>query len=143
MVAPGEAEVTLLCQAIGVPQPSITWAKNGIQLPPSYKYDHRPDGSLTIRDIDPSDHGNYQCEAVNANGRVTANANVIIKGIGKSKTSNSIFLNYIFSCTNIYDPTRKRCYANRRCYQVGMCSVWNPSASNHLVQKRRRRSSRP
>lgn len=84
LVAPGEAEVTLLCQAFGSPQPNIKWSKNGIQLPPSYKYDHKTDGALTVRNIDPSDHGNYQCEASNANGRITTNANLIIKGTNQN-----------------------------------------------------------
>lgn len=108
LVAPGDAETTLLCQALGVPKPSIKWAKNGVQLPPSYKYDHRPDGSLTIRDIDPSDHGNYQCEATNVNGRITADANVIIKctykffNLAKQIIKTNICL---FSSSHFHNPT--------------------------------------
>ncbi|CAH2000403.1 unnamed protein product [Acanthoscelides obtectus] len=78
-VAPGERQVTLRCQALGVPQPAIKWAKNGIELPSSYKHHYESDGSLTIRDIDAGDSGSYLCEAVNANGRVSADANIIIK----------------------------------------------------------------
>ncbi|XP_018570500.1 peroxidasin, partial [Anoplophora glabripennis] len=78
-VAPGAPEVTLRCNAVGVPLPTIEWAKNGIRLPNSYKNAYQPDGSLTIREVDPTDHGNYQCEASNVNGRVIADANVIIK----------------------------------------------------------------
>lgn len=79
-VFPGTPEITLRCNAVGTPPPTIAWAKNGIRLPSSFKNFYQPDGSLIIREVDPTDHGNYQCEASNVNGRIIADANVIIKG---------------------------------------------------------------
>ncbi|XP_076271608.1 peroxidasin isoform X2 [Rhynchophorus ferrugineus] len=71
-------QVLLQCQAAGYPAPQITWSQNGRQIPPSPKYTILPDGSLVIRKIEPSDHGTYRCEASNYNGRVFADANVLI-----------------------------------------------------------------
>ncbi|KAJ8985113.1 hypothetical protein NQ317_012763 [Molorchus minor] len=79
VVAPGVPETTFRCQAFGIPPPKIEWAKNGVRLPNSFKHFYQQDGALSIREIDPGDHGNYQCEASNANGRITADANLIVK----------------------------------------------------------------
>ncbi|KAG5889229.1 hypothetical protein JTB14_006365 [Gonioctena quinquepunctata] len=76
--SPGETEVKLHCQAEGNPLPTVKWAKNGIQLPPSAKYFYNTDG-LSIRNIDAGDHGTYQCEAINDYGKIIAEAYLIIR----------------------------------------------------------------
>ncbi|CAG9821890.1 unnamed protein product [Phaedon cochleariae] len=78
-VDPGQPLVTMNCQSVGNPTPIIKWAKNGVRIPPSEKYSYGDDGSLSLRNIDPTDHGSYQCEAVNSNGRITAEASIIVK----------------------------------------------------------------
>ncbi|XP_050301684.1 peroxidasin isoform X2 [Anthonomus grandis grandis] len=78
-VTPGTRQVRLDCRAIGNPPPRITWSHNGREIAPSYRHLTSPDGSLTILDIEESDHGSYRCEASNYNGRVSAEANILIK----------------------------------------------------------------
>lgn len=79
-VVPGTSQVTLECSAIGSPPPHITWSHNGRGLASSSRHFIFPDGSLTIKHIEGADHGTYRCEASNYNGKVSAEANVLIKG---------------------------------------------------------------
>lgn len=81
LVSPSDTDVTLKCQAAGDPKPVIKWAKNGIRLPPSNKYVYLEEGSLVVRFIDIGDDGSYQCEALNKNGRIHAQADIIMKGL--------------------------------------------------------------
>lgn len=75
----GDFETNLRCKAEGDPTPVIKWSKDGVRIQPSSKYIYHPDGSLTVKNIEATDHGSYQCEAINVNGRVTADGIVMIK----------------------------------------------------------------
>ncbi|RZB39798.1 peroxidasin [Asbolus verrucosus] len=72
------SEVSLHCKAVGNPQPKITWSRNGIQLTSSPRHFIDSDGTLVIRPIKASDHGAYRCDAANINGRISAEADVIV-----------------------------------------------------------------
>ena len=67
------ADVTLECSANGLPQPSITWLKDGRQLEMSHldtRYGKTGQGSLTIRQVELGDEGGYQCRAENTEDSV-------------------------------------------------------------------------
>lgn len=78
-------EIRLQCKAVGSPQPVITWSRNGIQLISSNRIQIESDGSLVIRPVETGDHGTYRCDATNINGRVSAEADVLINGKDNSK----------------------------------------------------------
>ncbi|XP_040926337.1 hemicentin-1 isoform X2 [Betta splendens] len=74
----GEQEVTvvenspvqLLCAVEGVPQPTLTWEKDGNPIDESTgEYTILPSGELAIDVAQPVDSGAYACVAVNAVGR--------------------------------------------------------------------------
>ncbi|XP_063930997.1 peroxidasin isoform X2 [Zophobas morio] len=71
-------EINLHCKAIGNPRPTITWSRNGIQLISSQRHFIDAEGTLVIQPVKASDHGTYRCDATNSNGRISAEANVII-----------------------------------------------------------------
>ncbi|XP_041856289.1 hemicentin-1 [Melanotaenia boesemani] len=70
--APMGEELTLECRASGIPQPRLSWLKDGLSLEGS---DTRhisvtPDGStLTLLRLSPEDSGTYTCLAVSSAGR--------------------------------------------------------------------------
>ena len=64
------AEVTLECSANGLPQPQITWLKDGREMEIDDEDDdsrisRTGSGSLTIRNAEVGDEGGYQCRAEN------------------------------------------------------------------------------
>lgn len=91
----GAPEVRLPCQAIGSPQPSITWSKNGISISPSNRHLIGKDGSLTIRPVHGSDFGTYRCDVSNQFGKISASADIIINGKSIIKLLNK---KYIHNC---------------------------------------------
>uniref|UniRef100_A0A8C3KBL6 Ig-like domain-containing protein n=1 Tax=Calidris pygmaea TaxID=425635 RepID=A0A8C3KBL6_9CHAR len=62
------ADVTLQCNATGVPPPTVTWAKGTEPISPSPRYHLDPDGTLLIPSSSPGDAGTYFCTATNAAG---------------------------------------------------------------------------
>ncbi|XP_065370324.1 muscle M-line assembly protein unc-89 isoform X7 [Calliphora vicina] len=65
-------EVQLDCHVRGLPTPTITWAKDGVKIEPSEKYQQveHEDGTLElfIMDPTPQDSGKYVCQAENREG---------------------------------------------------------------------------
>jgi hypothetical protein len=61
--------VELECPASGNPAPVVTWRRNGYVIADDGKHRIRQGGSvLSIRRIDQSDGGNYECEVYNGVG---------------------------------------------------------------------------
>ena len=61
-------EVTLECSANGLPQPQITWLKDGREMEledDDQRISRTGSGSLTIRRAEVGDEGGYQCRAEN------------------------------------------------------------------------------
>ncbi|XP_026178915.1 hemicentin-1 [Mastacembelus armatus] len=64
------SQVQLVCVAEGVPQPSLSWDKDGIPLSESTgEYTILPSGELTIDIAQPEDAGTYTCIATNEVGQ--------------------------------------------------------------------------
>uniref|UniRef100_A0A3P9M5Z2 Hemicentin 1 n=1 Tax=Oryzias latipes TaxID=8090 RepID=A0A3P9M5Z2_ORYLA len=60
--------ITLPCKATGSPRPTITWQKEGINIPTTGGFTVLPDGSLQITRTTLSDSGTYICVAQNPAG---------------------------------------------------------------------------
>ena len=66
-------DVTLECSANGLPQPTITWLKDGRELDLDLldtRHVRTGSGSLTIRHVTAGDEGGYQCRAENTEDSV-------------------------------------------------------------------------
>ena len=63
------SQVTLECSANGLPQPALTWLKDGreieLDLLETQRYSRTGSGSLTINNVRLEDEGGYQCRAEN------------------------------------------------------------------------------
>lgn len=73
-------EVRLDCKAVGSPEPTITWSRNGVVLALTNRHILEKSGTLVIKPVQTEDYGTYRCDARNKYGRVSAEAEVIING---------------------------------------------------------------
>ena len=72
--------VTIRCQASGVPQPTITWYKNGQELLLNERLSVDEEDSLTITETRSEDSDRYTCAAENTAGQANAFTDVAIVG---------------------------------------------------------------
>lgn len=66
--------VELLCIVRGVPDPVLTWTKDGLSYPVS------PDGSLSFGTVGLDNEGTYTCTATNTAGRDEAQVQLLVQG---------------------------------------------------------------
>ncbi|XP_037087513.1 LOW QUALITY PROTEIN: Down syndrome cell adhesion molecule-like protein Dscam2 [Pollicipes pollicipes] len=64
-------DAKLPCQAVGFPQPTITWQVDGKPFKSNERMRILPEGSLQIRSVERSDRGEYSCIAKNQFGQDT------------------------------------------------------------------------
>ncbi|KAL5014246.1 hypothetical protein ScPMuIL_008516 [Solemya velum] len=100
--------LNLTCRFSGRPVPTIKWLKNSVPITDGH-YTILPSGDLHVTELVLADSGNYQCEAENVFGRVTANGTLIVR----RKTSIVISprdleliagTNATFTCSAATDP---------------------------------------
>ncbi|XP_039194490.1 peroxidasin-like, partial [Crotalus tigris] len=65
-------DIEIPCTAHGDPQPTITWAKDRIQITESGKFHISQEGTLSIRDLGLADQGRYECTARSSSGFITS-----------------------------------------------------------------------
>lgn len=87
--------VELPCVVIGVPEPTLTWTKNGRSYPVS------PDGSLALNNVGLEDEGTYTCTATNIAGRDEARVRVLVQGWCQSKMFSKSYVSVLFDYANL------------------------------------------
>ncbi|XP_039305921.1 Down syndrome cell adhesion molecule-like protein Dscam2 isoform X4 [Solenopsis invicta] len=70
LIVPWKQDVTLPCQSVGKPEPSVIWKQSGKGqiVKPSARVSLHPDGSLQITELHREDSGNYTCFVENRHG---------------------------------------------------------------------------
>ena len=82
--------ITIHCPTSGVPTPTVTWTKDGEQIPGNGRYTVQDDGSLLISEASEEDNARYTCTANSVAGKVSASSTAQIVGKG-----NSMILYYL------------------------------------------------
>ncbi|KAG1962072.1 cell adhesion molecule L1-like a isoform X2 [Pimephales promelas] len=73
------SDIHIKCSAMGKPQPTITWKRNGQPLDDFPSTSHRVlDDRIIILRAEERDTAVYQCEASNKHGTILANTNVLV-----------------------------------------------------------------
>nr|XP_027239277.1 Down syndrome cell adhesion molecule-like protein Dscam2 [Penaeus vannamei] len=65
-----EEDVSLRCEAVGIPPPGRTWYRDNIIIndATNKRVSSYPDGTLVLRDVQRKDSGNYTCRVTNTHG---------------------------------------------------------------------------
>lgn len=74
--------ITIQCPTSGVPTPTVTWTKDGEQIPKGDRYTVQDDGSLLINEASEEDNARYTCSAGSVAGKDSASSTVKIAGKG-------------------------------------------------------------
>ena len=72
--------IAIQCPTSGVPTPTVTWTKDGQDIPSEGRYKVQDDGSLLISEADEDDSARYTCTADNVAGKDSASSTVQIVG---------------------------------------------------------------
>ncbi|XP_078731526.1 peroxidasin homolog isoform X1 [Lampetra fluviatilis] len=82
-------DVRIACSAQGEPQPSLMWAKDGVQITESGKFHVSAEGYLEIRDAGPADQGRYECIARNSIGYASTSMLLSVTVAERSRIGDS------------------------------------------------------
>ena len=72
--------ITIQCPTSGLPTPTVTWTKDGQEIPSGGRYKVQDDGSLVISEADEDDKGQYTCTADSVAGKDSKSTTVRIVG---------------------------------------------------------------
>ena len=84
MTALTNTSITIQCPTTGVPKPSVTWTKDGQEIPTGGRYRVQDDGSLMIYEAGEEDNARYTCTADSAVGEDSSTS--MVKIVGKKLT---------------------------------------------------------
>uniref|UniRef100_UPI001EAED59A ADAMTS-like protein 3 n=1 Tax=Oncorhynchus gorbuscha TaxID=8017 RepID=UPI001EAED59A len=71
-------QLYLLCPTEGIPQPQITWTKDGVELQLTDRVHWDISGGLHISNPGPGDRGVYRCTASNTHGSASESTQLLI-----------------------------------------------------------------
>ena len=80
VTALASTNITIQCSTSGVPIPTVTWAKDGEEIPSDGRYTVQDDSSLLISEAGEEDSGRYTCNAESVAGKNSASSSVKIAG---------------------------------------------------------------
>ena len=72
--------ITIQCPTSGVPTPTVTWTKDGQEIPSEGRYTVQDDGSLMISEADEKHNARYTCTADSVAGKNKASSTVQVVG---------------------------------------------------------------
>ena len=80
VTALANTSITIQCPTSGVPTPTVTWTKDGQEIPSGDRYTVQDDGSLLISEADEEDNAQYTCTADSVAGKESASSTVKVVG---------------------------------------------------------------
>ncbi|XP_078062291.1 protein turtle homolog A-like isoform X2 [Mustelus asterias] len=95
-------ELSISCTAIGDPEPTITWRKDGSCT--QCQFQTLEDGTLYIRSIKKEHHGHWTCEATNNLTQISSHTTVLVLGTSPHAVSNVTVNPDVFGMDVSWEP---------------------------------------
>jgi len=83
--------ITIHCPTSGVPTPTVTWTKDGRDIPAGGRYTIQDDNSLMISKADVEEGARYTCTADSVAGQDSVSTDVQIVGKKREYVSRALF----------------------------------------------------
>ena len=80
VTAASNTTITIRCPVSGVPTPTVTWQKDGVQITPGDRFTITSDNSLVIKATESQDSALYTCSARSSTGTDSASSTVQVAG---------------------------------------------------------------
>ena len=80
VTAASNTTITIRCPVSGVPTPSVTWTKDGIEITPGDNIFFTSENSLVIKQAEADDNAKYNCDVQGLTGSDSASSTVQIVG---------------------------------------------------------------
>ena len=80
VTAASNTTITITCPVSGVPTPSVTWKKDGVQLVEEERINIADDNTLVIKEAKLKDSAKYTCSVQNSFGKDYISSSVRIIG---------------------------------------------------------------
>ena len=80
VTALSNTSITIECPNSGIPKPTVTWTKEGVEVVSDEKFTIEADGSLVINGVDGKDNARFTCTANSSAGRDRASSTLQIIG---------------------------------------------------------------
>lgn len=129
---PSGSSVSLNCQAIGNPEPNITWYRNGsINLTRTYGIYRKTKWQLNMEDLVPEDSDQYACKVCNSLGCLTHVMNLMVSDrvnhkpiLLKGPANLTLLINESgqMECKYLSDLTSKKAWIFVSCNSSTECS---------------------
>ena len=103
-----DTSITIQCPTSGVPTPSVTWTKDGQEIPSGGRYTVQDDGSLLISEANEADTSRYTCTADSVAGKDSASSTVQFVGKNSNLDLNPGVGEYELKWTLVLLPSKAR-----------------------------------
>ena len=100
--------ITIQCPTNGVPTPTVTWARNGQEIPSEGRYTIQGDSSLLIGDADEEDTSRFTCTADSVAGKDSASSTVQFIGKNSNLDLNPGVVEHVLRGTLALLPSEPR-----------------------------------
>ncbi|TDG43775.1 hypothetical protein AWZ03_009807 [Drosophila navojoa] len=131
-IRPSGSTLSLSCQAVGHPEPNITWYRNGSDdLTRTYGNYRKTKWHIIMEDLVPEDSDQYTCVVCNALGCLTHVMNVMVKDrvnhkpiLLKGPANLTLLINQSghMECNYLSDLTSRKAWLFQPCKSVNDCS---------------------
>ena len=105
LVLPVGASFTLTCSTTGTPPPTVSWSRDGVALEGDGDRVVITDATLSLRDADSTESGEYYCSATSSAGLVSDSVRVLVLNVSQEVTTEAVVReDVVLECSSAIPP---------------------------------------